>query len=174
MLAASFHLEQIRPRYESGAPRLLEQVREVIRSKHYSLRTEDAYIDWVRRFVRFCELRHPRDCGSAELEAFLTHLAVHGRVSASTQNQAGSAILFLYKQVLHAELPWLDNVVSAKRPARLPAVLTKDEVGRVLGETPRYVGAGFAAALRDRHASGGGAEIARERSRFLARRDCHT
>jgi hypothetical protein len=85
MLAASVHLEQIRPRYESGAPRLLEQVREVIRSKHYSLRTEDAYIDWVRRFVRFCELRHPRDCGSAELEAFLMHLAVHGRVSASTQ-----------------------------------------------------------------------------------------
>jgi integron integrase len=135
MLSGALRLQQTRPEYQAVTPRLLEQVREVIRRKHYSLRTEDAYVDWVRRFIRFCDLRHPRDCGSLELEAFLTDLAVRGNVSASTQNQARSAILFLYKEVLRTELPWLDNVVSAKRPARLPVVLTKDEVRRVLAET---------------------------------------
>jgi integron integrase len=135
MLSGSFYLEQIQAGYRAGAPRLLEQVRQVIRRKHYSLRTEDAYVDWVRRFVRFCDLRHPRECGSPELEAFLTDLAVRGRVSASTQNQARSAMLFLYKEVLQTELPWLDNVVCAKCPTRLPVVLTKAEIRRVLAET---------------------------------------
>src|SRR5687767_11334474 len=118
MLSVAYSLQQTQPVYEAGAPRLLDQVREVIRRKHYSLRTEDIYVDWVRRFVRFCDLRHPRECGAAEVEAFLTQLAMHGRVSASTQNQARSAVLFLYKEVLQAALPWLDNIVSAKRPAR--------------------------------------------------------
>ena len=135
MLPAHHSLQQIRYAYQADPPRLLDQVREVIRRKHYSLRTEEAYVDWTRRFVRFCDLRHPRDCGAPEVEAFLTHLAMQGRVSASTQNQARSAILFLYKEVLQAELPWLENVVSAKRPARLPVVLTKEEVRRVLAET---------------------------------------
>src|SRR4026209_1117930 len=132
MLSGSYSLRQTQPVYAAGAPRLLDQIRDVIRRKHYSLRTEETYVDWVRRYVRFCDLRHPRQCGAPEVEAFLTHLAVEGRVSASTQNQARSAVLFLYKEVLQAELPWLDDVVSAKRPARLPVVLTKDEVLRVL------------------------------------------
>lgn len=127
-------VEQTPPSYHSSL-RLLDQVREVIRRKHYSIRTEDVYVDWVRRYVRFCDLRHPRECGAAEVEAFLTHLATKGQVAASTQNQARSAVLFLYKEVLHSELPWLEGVESAKRPVRLPVVLTKDEVHRVLAET---------------------------------------
>jgi integron integrase len=103
-----------------------------VRFKHYSIRTEQAYVDWVRRFVVFCELRHPRDVGRLEVEAFLTHLAVAGGVSASTQNQAKSALLFLYKEVLGCELPWLDDVESARRPVRLPVVLTPEEVRAVL------------------------------------------
>ena len=113
-------------------PRLLDQVRDRVRVKHYSIRTEQAYVDWVRRFVVFSGMRHPRELGRGEVEAFLTHLAVAGRVSASTQNQAKSALLFLYKEVLGAELPWLDGIESAKRPARLPVVLTPAEVEAVL------------------------------------------
>ncbi|MGZ9080215.1 MAG: integron integrase [Burkholderiales bacterium] len=128
-------LEQPRPAYHARPPRLLDQIRDVIRRKHYSLRTEEAYVDWARRFVHFCQLRHPRECGAIEVQAFLSHLANVGRVSASTQNQARSALLFLYKEVLGAELPWLDGIDSAKRPARLPVVLNKDEVHRVLALT---------------------------------------
>src|SRR5688572_28805874 len=122
MLSLPLSVQQMPPRYQPEGLRLLDQVREVIRRKHYSLRTEDVYVDWVRRFVRFCDLRHPRECGAAELEAFLSSLATRGQVSASTQNQARSAILFVYKEVLQTELPWLENVVSEKRPARLPVV----------------------------------------------------
>ena len=113
-------------------PRLLDQVRDRVRVKHYSIRTEQAYVDWVRRFVVFSGLRHPNQMGREEVEAFLTHLAVAGRVSASTQNQAKSALLFLYKEVLGVELPWLDGIESARRPARLPVVLTPSEVEAVL------------------------------------------
>ncbi len=113
-------------------PRLLDLVRDRIRLKHYSIRTEQTYVEWVRRFVQFCRGRHPRDVGAVEVEAFLTHLAVEGRVAASTQNQAKSALLFLYKEVLGAELPWLDGIQSAKRPARLPVVLTHEEVQAIL------------------------------------------
>ena len=116
-------------------PRLLEQLRDRIRLRHYSIRTEAAYADWVRRFVLFHGKRHPREMGRAEVEAFLTHLAVEGRVAASTQNQAKSALLFLYKEVLGSELPWLDGVQSAKRPQRLPVVLTRAEVRAVLART---------------------------------------
>ena len=135
MTATPLSLQQTRLQYMARPMRLLDQIREVIRLKHYSIRTEERYVDWVRRFVRFCDLRHPRDCGAAEVEAFLTYLANEGKVAASTQNQARSALLFLYKEVLHTELPWLDNVESAKRPARLPVVLTKEEVRRVLAST---------------------------------------
>lgn len=117
----------------SASPRLLDQVRGKIRFKHYSLRTEQAYLDWIRRFIVSSGKRHPREMGAAEVEAFLTHLAVAGRVAASTQNQAKSAILFLYREVLEAELPWLDNVQPAKSPKRLPVVLTRDEVQALLG-----------------------------------------
>ena len=102
-----------------GQPRLLDQVRDRIGRKHYSIRTEQAYVDWIRRFILHHKKRHPRDMGAAEVEAFLTHLAVARRVSASTQNQAKSAILFLYKEVLGEPLPWLDGIESAKRPTRL-------------------------------------------------------
>jgi integron integrase len=113
-------------------PRLLDQVRDRIRLKHYSIRTEDAYVEWIRRFILFQGKRHPREMGAVEVERFLTHLAVFGKVSASTQNQAKSALLFLYKEVLGEELPWLDNIETAKRPARLPVVLTVDEVKAIL------------------------------------------
>lgn len=113
-------------------PRLLDQIRNRIRLKHYSIRTEEAYVDWARRFVLFHGKRHPRNMGASEVEAFLTHLAVHGKVSASTQNQAKSGLLFLYKEVLGEALPWLDNIENAKRPERMPVVLTREEVDAVL------------------------------------------
>jgi len=115
------------------APKWLDRVRERIRLKHYSIRTEDSYVQWIRRFILFHGKRHPVEMGVVEVEAFLTHLAVTGNVAASTQNQARSAILFLYKEVLQSELPWLNNVEQAKKPRRLPVVLTEDEVREVLG-----------------------------------------
>ncbi len=115
------------------APKLLDRVRERIRYKHYSLRTEESYVQWIRRFVIFHGKRHPSEMGAPEVEAFLTSLAVEGNVAASTQNQARSALLFLYKEVLGSELPWLNNVEQAKKPRRLPVVLTEDEVRSVLG-----------------------------------------
>ncbi|MBI5936895.1 MAG: integron integrase [Betaproteobacteria bacterium] len=116
----------------AAAPRLLDQVRGRIRFLHYSLRTEQAYLDWIKRFIRHFGKRHPREMGAVEVEAFLTHLAVAGNVAASTQNQAKAALLFLYREVLEVELPWLDGIESAKRPARLPVVLTASEVGALL------------------------------------------
>jgi integron integrase len=113
-------------------PKLLDQVRGKIRLKHYSIRTEQAYTDWIKRFILHFGKKHPRDMGAAEVEQFLTHLAVNGRVSASTQNQAKCALLFLYKEVLAIELPWLDNVEQAKAPKRLPVVLTRDEIQAIL------------------------------------------
>jgi integron integrase len=116
----------------SDPPRLLDRVRAKIRLKHYSIRTEQAYVDWIRRFIGFHGKRHPVELGPAEVEAFLTDLAVTRTVSASTQNQAKSALLFLYREVLDIELPWLDHIDKAKTPARLPVVLTRAEVARVL------------------------------------------
>lgn len=115
------------------SPKLLDQVRYRLRVKHYSIRTESAYVDWIKRFILFHDKRHPRDMGAEEVEAFLTHLAVVGKVAASTQNQAKSALLFLYREVLQADLPWLDKVIQAKAPQRLPVVLTIGEVRAVLG-----------------------------------------
>ncbi len=102
------------------SPKLLDQVRERVLRKHYSRRTEEAYTHWIKRFIFFHGRRHPREMGAAEVEKFLTHLAVVGRVSASTQNQARSALLFLYKEVLEQALPWLDNIESAQQSRRLP------------------------------------------------------
>jgi integron integrase len=99
-----------------------------------SLRTEEVYVGWVRRFILANAKRHPRDMGSREVERFLTGLAVHGHVSASTQNQALSALLFLYREVLQQELPWMDGIHRAKRPKRLPVVLSREEVAALLGE----------------------------------------
>ena len=115
-------------------PKLLDQMRAKIRFKHYSIRTEQTYVDWARRYILFHGKRHPKDMGAAEVEAFLTHLAVERKVSASTQNQARSALLFLYKEVLGIDLPWLDGVVAAKKGKRLPVVLTQHEARTLLDE----------------------------------------
>jgi integron integrase len=114
-----------------GKPKLLDQVRDVIRRKHYSFRTEQIYLDWIRRFILFHDKRHPREMAEAEVTEFLTFLARDGKVAASTQNQALSALLFLYKEVLRQEIGWLDQVERVKKPARLPVVLTRDEVRKI-------------------------------------------
>jgi integron integrase len=114
-------------------PRLLDQVRHVLRAKHYALRTEEAYVGWIRRYVLFHQKRHPRELGMPEVNAFLTDLAVTQTVAASTQNQALSALLFLYAEVLHQPLDGPMAMVRAKQPQRLPTVLTRDEVRLVLG-----------------------------------------
>lgn len=115
------------------APRLLDEVRRVLRLKHYSLRTETIYVQWVRRFILANGKRHPRDMGEAEVEGFLSMLAVEGKVAAATQNQALSALLFLYKQVLGLDLAWMDGVVRAKRSQRVPTVLSREEIVNILG-----------------------------------------
>jgi integron integrase len=115
-----------------GPLRLLDQVRDRIRARHLSLRTEKTYLYWIRRFVWFHNLKHPRELGGQEVEAFLTSLAVQGRVAASTQNQALAAVLFLYREVFEVKLPWLSSIVRAKRPVRLPVVLSRAEVQQVL------------------------------------------
>lgn len=137
----------------SPRPRLLDQVRDRLRTLHYSIRTEAAYTGWIRRFIVFHGRRHPAEMGKAEVEAFLTHLAVGRNVSAATQNQALSAILFLYKDVLCKELPWLDDVVGAKKPARLPTVLNTEETSRLIAqvvdpEIALVVGVLYGAGLR--------------------------
>lgn len=117
---------------QDNKPKLLDQVRHVARFHHYSLRTEDTYRHWIKRFILFHGKRHPRGMGKPEIEAFLTFLAVERNVAASTQNQALSAILFLYQRVLEIELDWLDGVVRAKRSKNIPVVMTRAEVMRVL------------------------------------------
>jgi hypothetical protein len=114
-------------------PRLLDRVRAAIRARHYSVRTEKAYVHWIRRYILFHGKRHPESLGAPEIEAFRSALAVQGRVPASTGNQALAALLFLYREVLRIELPWIDGIVRAKTPGRLPAVLSRDEVALVLG-----------------------------------------
>jgi integrase len=113
---------------------LLDQVRDVIRVKHYSIRTEQAYLHWIRRYILFHGKRHPSELGSEHLSTFLTHLAVRGNVAASTQNQALNAILFLYREVLKQNLPWVESVQRAKRPQHLPVVLTRAEIKHLLAQ----------------------------------------
>jgi integron integrase len=112
--------------------RLVSQIRRAIRARHYSRRTEQAYVRWAREYVRFHGFRHPAELGEAEVTRFLTHLAVRGRVSASTQNQAASALLFLYSEVLSRPMRRSDEIVRAREPTRVPVVLTPAEVARVL------------------------------------------
>ena len=121
-------------------PKLLDRLRALIRTKHYSIKTERIYVFWVRHFVRFHGKRHPLDMGKQEVEAFLSHLANAKHVAASTQNQALAALLFLYKEALEIKLPWLDGIVRAKRPKRLPVVLTKAEVDDLLARADGTVG----------------------------------
>lgn len=121
-------------KFQSGRRpvRLLEQVRRAIRRKHYSYRTEMAYLHWIRRYIVFHDRRHPLEMGEAEVAAFLTHLAVDRTVSASTQNQALSAVLFLYKQVLERDIGMVQGVTRAKRTSRIPVVMSREEVNLVL------------------------------------------
>ena len=115
-----------------GKPKkLLEEVRDLMRLRHYSIRTERCYCDWIIRFIRYNGKRHPGEMGKAEVTAFLTHLARDGNVAASTQNQALSALLFLYKEVLKEEIGWLEGVERATKPKRLPVVLTREEAQRI-------------------------------------------
>jgi integron integrase len=123
-----------------GEPRLLDRVRREIRVRHYSIRTESSYVDWIRRFIIFHGKRHPKELGASEVAAFLTYLAVERQVAPSTQAQAKSAILFLYRVVLNVALPWLDDVVAASNPRRLPVVLTVSEVRTVLEQMNGSVG----------------------------------
>ena len=113
-------------------PKLLDQVRDAIRRKHYSIRTEEAYVDWVKRYILFHDKRHPREMAEAEIEAFLTHLAVERQVSASTQNQALNALMFLYREVLRKKLDGPIEPTHAKHPKRLPTVLTRQEALAVI------------------------------------------
>ncbi len=119
----------------SQSPKLLDQVQELLRIKHYALGTDKTYVNWIRRYILFHNKRHPREMGIAEIRAFLVHLAVEKHVSASTQTQALSALLFLYREVLQIDLPEIDlQPIRAKKPKRLPTVLTSGEVQRVLAQ----------------------------------------
>ena len=115
-----------------ASPKLLDRMRAEIRVRHYSIRTEEAYVDWARRFILFNNKRHPKELGAAEVRDFLSHLAVDRNVAASTQNQAKSALLFLYREVLHIQLPGLEEVIAAKMSKRLPVVLTQTETRHLL------------------------------------------
>lgn len=133
-------------------PKLLEQLRAQLRVKHYSLRTEQTYVHWVKKFIHFHGFRHPGELGKVEMEAFLSHLAITAKVSASTQNQAMSALLFLYREVLEQEPAWLTNVVRAKASQKVPVVLSPPETRDVLNqlEGPVYLAAAlmYGAGLR--------------------------
>ena len=132
-------LQLVQPRFGQTAgipdkpPKLLDQVRDLLRARHYSIRTERAYVGWIRRFIVFHGKRHPETMGELEIGAYLSSLASEGKVSASTQNQALAALLFLYRQVLGRELQWLGNLVHAKRPKHVPVVLRRDEARDLLG-----------------------------------------
>ncbi len=149
----------LRPPLNSNKPKLLDQVRDVIRRKHYSIRTEQAYCDWIKRFILFHHKRHPAEMAEPEITAFLTYLAAKANVAASTQNQALSSLLFLYREVLQQEIGWLDSVERAKKPARLPVVLTRAEARRIFSHLQGMMklmagllyGSGFLAGALQRH-----------------------
>jgi site-specific recombinase XerD len=119
---------------QGDKPKLLDRTRSLLRVRHYSIRTEQAYLDWIRRFILFHNKRHPEEMGEREIADFLTHLATQGKVAAATQNQAFSALLFLYQHVLKRKLQTIDQVERVTRPARVPVVLTKQEVRSVLAQ----------------------------------------
>ena len=135
-----------------GAPKLLDRVRQAIRAKHYSRRTESAYVDWIRRYIVFHRKRHPSEMGAQEIAAFLTWLATNRRVSASTQNQALSAVLFLDRDVLHIEIGAIEHIPRARMPVRMPVVLSREEVARIMkrlnGVTWMIVALLYGAGLR--------------------------
>lgn len=120
------------PGNQQRAPKLLDQLRETLRTRHYSHRTETTYCQWVKRYIFFHEVRHPKEMAEPEINAFLTYLAVKLKVSTSTQNQALSALLFLYRHVLGREVSYLGDVIRARKPKRLPVVMSREEVKLVL------------------------------------------
>lgn len=128
------------------APKLEDQIRQACRVRHYSLATERSYVGWYRQFVRWAGMKHPATLGGDRVQAWLTHLATERDVAASTQRQALAAMLFLYRQVLNMQLPWMDDIVRARQPAHLPTVLSQGEMARVLAALPRN-SAGLAIAL---------------------------
>ena len=117
---------------ESTKPRLLDQVRNCIRRRHYSIRTEQCYVDWIKRYIYFHKKQHPEDMDEGHITDFLNHLAVRKKVASSTQNQALCALVFLYRHVLKKDLPQFENLIHAKRPSKLPVVFTRDEVRDIL------------------------------------------
>ena len=121
-------------------PRLMEQVHYAVRRRYFSPRTEEAYRYWIRQYIYFNGKRHPAELGEPEVTAFLNYLATKRKVAAATQNQALSALLFLYKHVLGRELAWLDGLQRASRPVRLPTVLTRSEAGSLLGQLTEHAG----------------------------------
>src|SRR6266498_1446139 len=121
---------------EASKPKLLDQIRQLMRLRHYSLRTEEAYVGWIRRYILFHGKRHPRDLAESDIAGFLSSLAVKGQVAASTQNQALNALLFLYKEVLRRELGFIGGTLRVKRPPKLPVVLSRAEVRAVLEHLP--------------------------------------
>ncbi len=125
---------------KSEGPRLLDQVREAVRLRHYSLRTERAYVEWIRRFIHFHDKRHPLEMGASEVECFLSNLVTERSVSSATQNQAKAALLFLYRRVLDVDLPWLQEIVQAKEARRLPVVLSRGEVMQLLNQARGSMG----------------------------------
>ncbi len=151
-----------------SGPRLFDEVCRVLRVKHYSMRTEVVYLGWIRRFILVNGRRHPRAMGAPEAERFLSSLAVDGQVAASTQNQALSALLFLYKEVLGIELPWMEDVTRAKRPRRLPTVLSRGEVQDLLAAARWAAVAVVQPAVRHRAAVDGVPAPASEGRRFRA------
>jgi hypothetical protein len=128
-----------RVRVNPGRPKLVDEVRTALRVRHRSPRTEEAHVHWIKRFIRFHGLRHPKQLGSAEISQFLKHLAIEQHVSASTQTQALSALVFLYRHVLQSPFEWIDNLERAKRPSRLPVVKTTEIYTHVLNRGPRGI-----------------------------------
>ena len=149
-----------------GKLKLLDRVRAELRTRHYSPRTEEAYLSWITRYIRFHRMRHPAEMARSEVEAFLSSLAVDHNVAASTQNQGLAALLFLYRDVLGVGLSWLDDVVRAKKPKRLPVVLTRKEIQPVLGN---LCGQNWIAAIRRGQDSARKGFEGRRRVRYTSR-----
>ncbi len=138
---------------EASKPKLLDQIRQLMRLRHYSLRTEEAYVGWIRRYILFHGKRHPRDLAESDIASFLSSLAIKGQVAASTQNQALNALLFLYKEVLRRELGFIGETLRVKRPAKLPGVLSRAEVKGSAGTVAGTISIDGAIALWQRVAA---------------------
>ena len=162
----------VEPLITTQKPRLLDQVRQAIRTRHYSYRTEKAYVHWIKRYIFFHDKRHPAEMAELEIGRFLSSLATDGHVSASTQNQAFNALLFLYPEVLGKKIGLIEGVVRAKRPQRLPVVLTKDEVKKVIDHMTGVAAFDGDSALRCRLTTDGMLPSSSQGHRFFSQRDC--